>query len=169
MSKEKIKIGKETYEQLKSMLESSDQENIVVGLSCIEASDFKSNITYVLLLMHEADVSYKMWKEHAAETIKKYTTLGISQGDLNYKKILNVSLMYNSPLEDIQFLFDRLSLHMKKEINSKIPPGEKIITELKIQINPNEQSRTISKSLKRSNVEGTFLRDVSDNAEQEMG
>jgi hypothetical protein len=169
MSRKKIILGRDTYEQLKSMLESPDQENAIVALSCIEASDFKSNITYVLLMMHEADIDFKMWKEHAAETIKKYTTLGISGGSLNYKKILNVSLMYNCPLEDIQFFMDRLALHMKEQVNLKILPGERVIKELKIQINPNEQSRTISKSLKRSNVEGTLLRDVSDNAEQEMG
>lgn len=165
MSRDKIILGKETYSQLKDMLESSDKENAVVALSCIEASDFKQNITYVLLMMKEANVDRKLWNEHAAETVKKYRALGIVDR-ITYKKILEISLAYKVHLDDIQFFMSRFAVHMMDEINRKLQPGDRKIEQLLIQINPNEQSRPIGESLERSDAEGTLLRNVPDNAEQ---
>lgn len=169
MNAERITLSRDTYDQLKSMLESPDEENAIVALSCIEASDFKSNITYVLLIMKEADVDFQLWKAHAAETMKKYRALGIMTGHLTYKKIMEVILQYKCPLEDIQFFMNRFALHMKEEINSKLESGANKIEELLIQINPHEQSRTTGESLEGPDAEGTLLRDVPDNAEQAMG
>jgi hypothetical protein len=169
MSGDKIILGKDTYQQLKDMLESPDEENAVRALSCIENSDFKSNITYVLLMMKEANVVYELWKINATETLKKYRALGILSGELTYKKIMEIILQYQAPIEDIQFFMNRFAEHMKNEINQKLQPGDKIIEQLTIIINPNEQSRTTSESLQGSNVEGAILRDVSDNVKQAMG
>lgn len=169
MNAEKIVLGRDTYEQLKSMLESPDSENAIVALSCVEASDFKANITYVLLMMKEADVEFELWKKHAAETLKKYRALGIMKGHLTYKKIMEVIIQYKVSLDDIQFFMNRFALYMMHEINSKLQPGERPIHELLIQINPDEQSRTTGESLQGSDVEGAILRDVPDNAEQAMG
>ena len=168
MSRDKIVLGRDTYNQVKAMLESSDKENAVVALSCIENGDFKLNITYILLMIKEANVDYNLWKEHAAETCKKYAQLKIGK-PLTYKQILETILLYKVPVEDIQFYLDRFAAKLVTDINRNITMDDREITEIKITINPkHHESRTIGESLQGFDVEGSILRDVPDNTEQEV-
>lgn len=160
-------LKRDTYHQIKSMLESSDEENAVVALTIIENSNFRDNLTYILLLMKEADVKRTLWEKYARQTIKKYEALNVNQGSLSYKKIIELITEYKVPLLDIQFFMDCFGEHMKNFVNKSLKGNDKIES-LTIKINLNE-SRTISKSIKRPDVEGSILRDVPDNVEQEMG
>ncbi len=152
------------------MLESPDEENIIVALTCIENSDFKANIAYVLLMMKESNVAFKNWPQYAPKTMEKYRALGIltEKRTLTYKKILEVILDYKVSVKDIQFFMNRFALSMMNDINSKRGPGESLIEHITIKIN-NEQNGSTGESLERLDAEGTVLRDVPDNAEQEVG
>jgi len=168
MSRNKIVLGRDTYNQVKAMLEASDKENAVVALSCIENSDFKLNITYILLMIKEANIDYNLWKAHAAETCKKYAQLKIGN-PLTYKQILETILLYKVPLEDVQFYLDKFAAKLVTDINRNVTMDDREITEIKITINPKQyESRTIGESLQGPDVEGSILRDVPDNAEQEV-
>ena len=162
-----IILKRDTYHQIKSMLESSDEENAVVALTIIENSNFRDNLTYILLLMKEADIKMTLWRDHAKKIIKKYEALNINYGSLSYKKIMELITEYNAPLSDIQFFMDCFGEHIRAFVNKSLKGNDKIES-LTIKINLNE-SRTISKSIKRPDVEGSLLRDVPDNVEQEMG
>ena len=150
------------------MLESSDKENAVVALSCIENSDFKLNITYILLMMKEGDVQFGLWKEHAAETCKKYAQLKIGK-PLTYKQIMETMILYKVPIEDMQFFMDRFAVKLVTDLNRNIAMNDLGIKEIKITINPeHHESRTTGESLQGLDAEGSILRDVPDNAEQEV-
>lgn len=168
MSRDKIVLGRDTYNQIKAMLESPDKENAVVALSCIENSDFRLNITYILLCIKEANIPFTFWKEHAAETCKKYAQLKIGK-PLTYKQIIEKIIEYKVSVEDMQFFMDRFAIKLVEDINRNIAIDENQIADIKITIKPKQdESRTVSESIKGLDVEGSILRDVPDNAEQEM-
>lgn len=122
----KVVLSRDTYESVKTMLESPDKENQVVGITCIENSDFKMNIAYILLLVHETNIVPSMWKDHAPETSKMYSTLlkaDISGATTTYIEILKLMAQYEVEQEDYQFFMTRYSTHLTKVINTNIKAG----------------------------------------------
>jgi hypothetical protein len=59
------------YNNLLNMLNSSDRENAVVALTCIENIDFKLFMLKIMLLYKESKVELGMWKEHAPKAHAK--------------------------------------------------------------------------------------------------
>lgn len=72
MSKEKITLTPETFENVSRMLTSPDEENAVVALSALEGMDFKSCKMYMALLYKESHLNRTaMWQEHAPTVLEK--------------------------------------------------------------------------------------------------
>jgi hypothetical protein len=164
----KTLLSRNTYVNVKAMLDSPDEESIVVGLTCIEQSEFGSNIMYIGLLFLECNVRAELWKVHAPETTKLLRTIGfdIMSPPITYKKLLSKALEYTKDVEDLKLFFDAYSLYLKSQLNQKLSTTDIVIDELIITIKTNkDEARTISGGSQGSNPEGTILRDVSDNAE----
>ena len=47
---EKVKLTAETFDNVMLMLQSSDKENVILGLTCIEEVDTDSGLVYLLLI-----------------------------------------------------------------------------------------------------------------------
>jgi len=140
-------LAKDTYENVKDMLESPDPENTVVGLTCIENADFRDNLIYILCLIKESDIPAKQWETHAPETAKQFTNLfkgSITYSSITWYNIMIYMQMYNAPFEDYQFLMDRYALHLVDTLN-----GDKDVLE-SVQIilkeKPKHESRATSEN-----------------------
>lgn len=130
MTAEKIILSRDTYETVKTMLQSPDEESQVLGLTCIENADFKINIAYILLLIHETNILPEMWKEHAPETTKIYKSVigtDISDAATTYMRILSLMAQYEVDKLDYQFFMDRYAYQLTKIINMKIDDARLVL------------------------------------------
>jgi N-acetylglutamate synthase/N-acetylornithine aminotransferase len=126
-----MKIETEKYERLKSMLESTDQENLVVAMECIEQVDFRENMTMILFLIKDSNVDPELWKKHAPITTEKFFSVfsvGIGNASLAFSNIMRLMKLYEASIEDWQFYADRYAQHLMKQIQTDGPGLEVIIT-----------------------------------------
>lgn len=162
-----MKLNKETFDRMISMLESPDTESVILGLSTINECEFKDNIVYTLLLAKEANVKGKdMWRLHADKIYSMYYAMGVDlDKPITFEKILSIAKEYDADINDIQFIMDRYAYLLSAKLNTYLSkPIEKLI----IKIKQNHESGRIGNYVKGPDVGGTILRDVSDNAEQEV-
>lgn len=81
MTKEKIILTPETYENVSRMLNSPDEENAVVALSAMEEMDFKSCKMYMALLYKESYLNrYAMWEQNAPNLLQNVKNLKLDEG-----------------------------------------------------------------------------------------
>ena len=164
----KTLLSRDTYVNVKTMLDSPDEENIVMGLTCVEQSKFRPNIMYIGLLFLECNVRAELWKVHAPETTRLLRAIGfdIMSPPITYKKLLVKALEYTRDIEDLKLFFDAYAKYLKLKLNDKLIKTDIVIEELLITIKTkNDETRTISWSGEGSNPEGTILRDVPNNVE----
>ena len=149
----KIIMTNEEYNSVLHMLQSEDQENVVIGLTTIDNLDFKSNLTKILMLKKLANIPFPMWEAHASKIYKKLTNLKLDPAStLTYKAVLNCLVTTKQPEEDIQFFLDNFSNHL---FNSIKELGFDFIenTEITIKLKRNDkQNRIISESIQESNA-----------------
>ncbi len=126
-------LQKDTYENVKSMLESPDEENVMVGLSCIENCDQSANLIYILCLIKETNISSSLWVKHAPETTELFKNLfkgSITFSSITWNNIIVYTQVYDTTIEDYQFLMDRFALYLKDMFNQ----GKDVIESVTITI-----------------------------------
>lgn len=131
MSK-KLVLDRDSFDTVKEMLKSPDKENAVVAFTCIEQSDFKQNIVFLLLMFKEADITIQDWITHAPQTFKKIKAVDNLHTNLTYRRILDISLNYEVSSEDIQFFMNCFATHMTRLINKS--SNRKEVLDLKITV-----------------------------------
>lgn len=145
-----LKVTKDNYNSLLSMLNSSDIENRALGLSCIEQIEFKPSIIYILLLRKNAIASPAEWQENAPVISGKLEELTIKKEDIpSYKDLSNIIRTlpeeYNVSDTDIHFFMDDFGNAVKAAVKGL---GYDFIEEAEINVNlktnRGEQRRTIS-------------------------
>ena len=129
---EKIILEKDTFENVKNMLESSDIENAVVALECIENADFLKNLAYILFLYKESNVPLSTWLNHAPKTCNKLRQLNKSYV-FSYKSILNFLHKYGCDRDSYVFFAKRYTDNLMKLVNLKA--CECIIESIEIKLN----------------------------------
>jgi hypothetical protein len=144
---ETTQITPETYANILAMANSSDKENKVVALSLVENVDYKSNLTYLLMLKKQADVTVELWKENAPKLCAEFTRLGLDPAKiLTYKQILVKLLENKSSQEDMEFFCKYFAVHLKDALSNI---GYESVNDLNIEIRlkPNDKGRTTIKSI----------------------
>lgn len=113
---EKVKVTEETFDNILAMLNSKDQENVILGLSCIEELDISSGLVYLLLLKKLGNVTTEMWREYAPKKLMYLSNLnGFNGGPSfipSYREILQVLQKVKVPLKDIKFYLVKFGNHM---------------------------------------------------------
>lgn len=61
-------LTKESFYNLLKMLCSEDEENMLVGLKCIDQLDLERNLLFIVLLKKLGHVTHKTWTEEAPLT-----------------------------------------------------------------------------------------------------
>ena len=114
-----MKLERSTYDKVQSMIESPDDENILMGLSCIENSDFKENMIFILLMLKETNVSIDEWSKHARNTLNNIKNIGVEwDNSITYKMIQDVIDKYDLPQSDRLLFEDRFSTFVKKRVTN---------------------------------------------------
>ena len=166
-----MKLTKETFDRVKMMLESSDQEDIILGLATMDATDFKNNFLYVLLMAKEANVKHeRMWRDHAPAMHEMFIRLGINlDKPITFETIIYMAKLYKVSLQDVQFIIDRYALQLRNDLNKSLGLTDNPIEKLTIKINDYDyKSGTAGNDIKGLDADGSILRNVSDNVKQEM-
>lgn len=132
-----------TFENVKAMLESPDQENVVVGFQCLkEATLCKENLVYILWMISETNIELSKWKTE----VPSITTLldEVLGGDPMYHyssisapEILRIMKSYGDlPANNYGVFADRYAKYLEKSFSDALvalssgPPKFKV--ELKI-------------------------------------
>lgn len=144
-----MNLEKENYEALKTMLNASDQENLVVAMECIENADFKSNLVYILFLIKESNVRSDLWNKHAPKTVmtfEKVFSVGIPSASISFSNIMRKLQLYEATQEHYQFFADKYAEHLLETFNGvhENPGIEEIVITIKKK---SHESRTISQSI----------------------
>lgn len=164
-----MRLDRSNFDLTKQMLESADQESVVVAMSILETSTLKDNLMYILLLAKESNIKTNhidLWDTHAPTVVETIKNMGINiKKPIPFTDLVDIIRKYDVNEVDVQLFFNIYAEHLQKEFSSLI--GKDLIKTLTIKINTDE-GRTISKSIKESNVNGAILRNVSDNAKQEV-
>ncbi len=147
-STEQITLNAETYDNILSMINSVDQENKTVALSCIENVDFSKNLVYIMLLMKQGTATPEDWRTNAPKIYEMLQSAGLDPTSvLTYKEIIHKLVARKVPPEDIGFYMDKFINHVHSSIkNLGYDYIEKINITLKLKTPDGEQIRTISES-----------------------
>jgi len=78
VTSEKAVIGREDYERILKMLDSSDQGDCSIGLTCIENSSHDQSIVHILLLRMNSVLAGEVWEKEAPKVSKKLKSLGVA-------------------------------------------------------------------------------------------
>lgn len=139
-----MKLNVVNYKSILSMLNSQDNQDVVVGLTCIENADFKKNSILILFLYKECSCSSTEWTEHARKTfnrIKKIT--GGASKFVTFKLIFDYMMKIKPSTEDVQFYLQKFNDFIIDMVNGsgKFPLVERIDIKLK---DVDDEGRTIS-------------------------
>jgi hypothetical protein len=145
MTEKKIKLNSESYASVKAMLESPDEENRVMGFECIENSDLRNGLVYILFLLKEANVPDTEWMDHAKRTVAFLKTL-VSSG-LTFRTIIKKLREYQVDSASYEFFIERYGEYIRNTVNKEY--GGELISSLEItvKINNAHESRTTGESL----------------------
>jgi hypothetical protein len=138
-------INDDQFESLCNMLNSSDDQNVVLGLVTLENVDFTKSLTKILLLRKVCDVTPEYWKEHAPKTFKKLKSVSQDK-PLTYKEILKIIVKEKQSEENIQFFLNQFSKHITNSIKDL---GFDFIeeTEITIKLKNNDKTGITSQSI----------------------
>ena len=115
------RLEKNTYESVKSMLESPDEENVEVAMECIRNTDLKTNLVYIMFLIKETVVTKDIWFLHVPEILKTINSITkVDPINLSYNLILDIIKDYDLANEDYQFVMDRYAKYLKKRLGDDI-------------------------------------------------
>lgn len=134
-------LNKDNYDTVKAMIESPDPESVVLGLQCIENSDLKDNLVYILLMMKEANVDWREWRNNApiiTQSVENviqasnrqtiYRDYGLM---LTYDFILKVMRSYHVSREDYDFFMEHYAKNLLSVVNDD---NDNNIVDLKITL-----------------------------------
>lgn len=141
-------LTRETYNNLLSML-SSTEEDRVVALSAIENLDRKKYFCKLLLLKKLGGATYLEWKENAPNTCKWLKRNGVDPEKVStYQEIFNLIIHKKYPEEDLQFLLDEFG---RKLLDTIKGVGYEFVENLEIKLtyNDHRQKRESSESIQR--------------------
>lgn len=106
-----------TFENIRGMLDSTDQENVNVALAVIENCNRKSSLVYILLLKKITKPTVDMWRKQAPETFKFLKTIGADPDKVcQYKQILKVLGAQKASQEHIQFFLTYFGEYVFKSV-----------------------------------------------------
>lgn len=145
---EKVKLTTETFDSVMQMLKSSDKENVVLGLTCIEELDITTGLVYLLLIKKLANVTSELWKEYCPKKVAYMNSMTNTFNTvLTYKKILELLVERKVPTTDIQFFMDKFALYLMEGLRNDYALIESIEINLKLKLHDTEPSRELIKSI----------------------
>lgn len=108
------RLDKNTYANMIAMLESPDIENRNLAFECINNTDLKTNLIYLLLLMKKVNISRELWLEHASEKLKIVETITKNNiSALSFENILDAMRTSNAFQDDYQFFMNEYAEYLK--------------------------------------------------------
>lgn len=129
---QKISLTGETYRSVLDMLNSSDQENVVMGLSIIEETNRIKGMACILMLKKSAKVAVNLWNEHAPQTCLWMKSLDAPvEGVITYKKILEIITHHKVETSQMQFFMDEFGKHLFDQIKQL---GYDFVEDLEIKL-----------------------------------
>jgi hypothetical protein len=138
-TKTKLALNRDTYNSVLDMLNSSDKENVVVGLSIIEETDRKKGMACILMLKKRAVATTESWKEHAPATCKWLKTLGADPDQvITFKGILEIISKKQTEPSQMQFFLEEFGVHILGQIRQM---GYGFIDDLEIKIKIKEHDK----------------------------
>lgn len=109
-----------TFDHVKSMLESPDAENAVMGFEILKnATLCKENIVYMLWMIEEADIPRDHWFNHTPEimdTLQKITSISINHKTFSPSEIMRIMRAYGEelPENNYEVFAERYARYMEK-------------------------------------------------------
>jgi hypothetical protein len=116
---EVMRIDAEGYPDVLAMLNSSNSEDNIMGLTLVENADFKSSITFILLLRKDCTkLNGSVWEAQAPSTAVKMKALGIDmKAVLKWGVIFKIIKQKRVPLDHLQFFMDQYAEFVKTNLN----------------------------------------------------
>jgi hypothetical protein len=74
---EKIELNPETFENVRRMLASPDEANVITGLMALEQIDFRSSKMYLVMLYKENTERKGLWQVNCPNLVKNIENLGL--------------------------------------------------------------------------------------------
>lgn len=138
---EKIKLSAETFDGVMAMLNSSDQESVILGLSCIEEFDITTGITYLLLIKKLANVSANTWHEYAPNKSAYLKNMSVSMDKpISYREILIILQKLKVPINNLQFFLDKFALYMAEGLREDYAIIDTVEIKINLKLNVTETS-----------------------------
>lgn len=116
----KVIIDKERFNNLLSMLNSTDEQNHIVAFSAIEELDFALNRMPIVMLKKKAVNTPDAWRAHAPKTLTNIEALGFDVNRIiTYKGLMAKFKDFNPPLKssEAQFFFTEFEEYLKEEMH----------------------------------------------------
>jgi len=105
------------YDTLLGMLNSEDQENVVLALTSLENIEVLPNIVKTLLLRKESAIGISMWNKHAPTIVNVMKENGIPfDSTVTFKQISEAGVTHKAPKEHVQLLVERINAQVLKDL-----------------------------------------------------
>lgn len=112
-------MTKDSFWTIVGMLNSSIKEDRVMGLTCIEASNWQKSAIFILLSRTQTNVDVKEWKTYAPKTVGMFSIANVPiDNKLGLREILQLydSVMF-SP-DATQILEESLTKYIEKSLGN---------------------------------------------------
>ena len=130
MSETKITYDK--YKNLLEMLNSTDTENTIVGLSTLNGLNHRENRVPILLLKKYAHCPIEMWTENAPKVIDFFKTLDFDFNKVpTYKYLLEFLKKIDVSKEELEFFFKDFEAYLTSQIHTI---GYTFVKNIKIEV-----------------------------------
>lgn len=120
-------LEKNTYENVKAMLESPDEENKVMGFQCLKQGGLnKGNLVYILFLLQEADITLSWWRKEVPEIVKgleKIFNRSLEGQVFSFSEIKKYIKSYELSIDDYQFYMERFAIALQEDMSFENPSG----------------------------------------------
>lgn len=113
-----IKLNADTFDNVLTMMNSSDKESVIMGLACIEEMDTTTGLVFLLLMRKLANVTDGLWKTNAPKKTNLLRNMGIESGTvLTYKRILELLAERKVSIDDVEFYFSKFGMYLNEMLH----------------------------------------------------
>lgn len=127
-----VRFEGSSFTNMMGMMNSPDEENKVVALTCIENVNYERNLVYIVMLIRHTSISEELWWKHAPKAYAYLLNLGYKAGAaVSFKSVFETLLKAKAPAEDLQFFCDIFADFLKKTM---MDSGFDILERLELKI-----------------------------------
>lgn len=114
---ERLSLDRDSFNRVRTLLLSPDDDNAVIALQTLQNIDFRSSLGYILYLYKICFREPSFWRENAPELIGRlHSVRALEQPRITYQKIMEILGYQKIPLSQVEFILEMVGETISKDL-----------------------------------------------------